>query len=127
MTEIALYLWQLPQNFLGLAFLLWGWLSGGIVQRDGRDGIDYIFIDGMRGGISLGRYIIANPMYIWEPLILKHEWGHTRQSLMLGPLYLLAVGLPSLLWAAWWHPGCGRGYYDFYTERWANELGGVNL
>lgn len=31
--------------------------------------------------------------------MLVHEYGHTVQSLILGPLYLPVVGLPSLLWA----------------------------
>ena len=55
----------------------------------------------------------------------KHEWGHTRQSRMLGPLYLIVIGLPSLLWAAWWNPGRKAGYFDFYTEKWADRLGGI--
>ena len=30
--------------------------------------------------------------------ILVHEYGHTIQSLILGPLYLIVIGIPSLLW-----------------------------
>lgn len=59
---------------------------------------------------------------------VKHEYGHTRQSKMLGPLYLLVIGLPSIIWA-----GCfdkyreknNVSYYSFYTESWADKLGGV--
>jgi hypothetical protein len=47
---------------------------------------------------------------------------------MLGPLYLLVIGLPSLLWA-WlgdnYREKHGVSYYDFYTEKWANKLGGA--
>lgn len=59
--------------------------------------------------------------------LLVHEYGHTVQSLILGPLYLPAVGLPSLLWAQL--PFCQRrwrgtvSYFSFYTERSANRLG----
>lgn len=60
--------------------------------------------------------------------LLVHEYGHTVQSLILGPLYLLVIGLPSALWAA--SPGLARrrrrdrrSYFSFYTERWANKLG----
>ena len=60
---------------------------------------------------------------------IKHEYGHTLQSKILGPLYLFVIGLPSLIWA-----GCFEdyrkenkiSYYDFYTEKWADKLGGVN-
>lgn len=29
--------------------------------------------------------------------LLVHEYGHTIQSLMLGPLYLAIIGIPSTL------------------------------
>lgn len=58
--------------------------------------------------------------------ILKHEIGHTKQSLYLGPLYLIVIGLPSIVWAfiqSRWMKDCD--YYSFYTEKWANRLGGI--
>jgi hypothetical protein len=55
-----------------------------------------------------------------------HELGHCRQSQILGWLYLPVIGLPSLLWAAWWNEGRKRSYYSFYTERWADRLGNVH-
>lgn len=41
-------------------------------------------------------------------------------------LYLIVIGLPSLLWA-WLGDSIapGKSYYWFYTERWADRLGGV--
>ena len=60
--------------------------------------------------------------------IKVHEYGHTIQSVLLGPLFLPVIGLPSLLWANL--PACARyrrnrgiSYYSFYTEAWANRLG----
>ena len=59
--------------------------------------------------------------------LLVHEYGHTVQSLLLGPLYLPLVGLPSVLWAQL--PLCQRkwrgnvSYFSFVTERTANFLG----
>ena len=60
--------------------------------------------------------------------VLVHEYGHTVQSLILGPLFLPVIALPSLLWAGlpsaqrwrWKHK---FSYYQFYTENWANRLG----
>lgn len=59
--------------------------------------------------------------------MLVHEYGHTVQSLILGPLYLPVVGLPSLLWAQL--PACQRrwrgnlSYFSFLPEKTANSLG----
>ena len=57
-----------------------------------------------------------------------HEYGHTRDSRMFGPLYLIVIGLPSIIWA--WMYGTiikptQNGYYKFYTEKRADRLGGV--
>lgn len=54
-----------------------------------------------------------------------HEYGHSIQSLFLGPFYLLFIGIPSLVWAGFpplarqWREG-ERGYYTFFTERFAD-------
>lgn len=59
--------------------------------------------------------------------MLVHEYGHTVQSLILGPLYLPVVGLPSTLWAHL--PSCQKkwrgkvSYFSFFTEKNANFLG----
>ncbi len=60
--------------------------------------------------------------------LLVHEYGHTVQSLILGPLYLLLMGIPSTLWG--FLPSCQKrrrqqqvSYFSFFTERWANVLG----
>jgi hypothetical protein len=124
MKDILLYVWQLPQNLLGLLLLA-------IVRPE--DIYDYegeklcYSYKRMRGGISLGKYIIVRSVFRgMNDQTEKHELGHAIQSRMLGPLYLIVIGLPSLLWAAWWNEGRNRSYYSFYTERWADYLGGVN-
>ena len=60
--------------------------------------------------------------------LLLHEYGHTVQSLMLGPLYLPFIALPSALWCSL--PWCKRkreregiSYYSFFPEKWADRLG----
>lgn len=79
----------------------------------------------MRGGISLGHYAFLS-LYQCTGMTINHELGHCRQSMMLGPLYLLVIGLPSIIWA-WLGDRIApdRSYYWFYTERWADRLGGV--
>lgn len=121
--DIILYLWQLPQNLAGLLLVLV--LKPEDSYQFNRARLYYA--TRMRGGISLGRYIIVrSAMRDYTGRTEWHEYGHSRQSMFLGPLYLLVIGLPSLLWAAVWQPGHGSSYYDFYTEKWADKLGGVD-
>ena len=61
--------------------------------------------------------------------IASHEYGHTLQSLLLGPRYLIMVGAPSFIWCR--HYGKHRGeyaargisYYSRYPEKQATALG----
>ena len=60
--------------------------------------------------------------------LLVHEYGHTIQSCILGPLYLPVIGIPSFCWANTPHFERNRRmgryrYSDFYPEKWANYLG----
>lgn len=119
-TDTLFYLWELPQNLVGLAVTT----VMGRGKKEPYRNARVLRTKKMRGGISLGRYLIVNDIPS-NPDLAQHEWGHTRQSRMLGPLYLPVIALPSLLWAAWWNPRRKRGYYTFYTERWADRLAGI--
>ena len=60
--------------------------------------------------------------------LLVHEYGHTIQSLLLGPLYFIIIGIPSTLWGflpllAKKRKEEGLSYFSFFTEKWANGLG----
>ncbi len=81
-----------------------------------------------RGSVSLGRYIFLSESANAQHDLLIHEYGHTIQSLILGPLYLAVVGIPSLLWAgmpafARYRKQRGVDYDSVYPENWANALG----
>lgn len=121
--DILLFVWQLPQNLLGLLlrFIYDGYDTDHvthIVRRSTK----------MRGGISLGRYVIINQ---WaEETTALHEYGHCRQSMLLGWLYLPIIGLPSIIWAGMHQLECISkrwSYYSFFTERWADRLGGLEV
>ena len=125
-------LWELPQCLLG--FILFQVYSVGCHCMEAPYGdVRILYSERMRGGISLGRFIILPWKYRYNSFsyvrdAISHEYGHTRQSLRLGWLYLVVIGLPSLLWA-WAHSTFKRlqevDYYSFYTEAWADRLGGV--
>lgn len=94
-----------------------------------------------KSSVSLGMFIfVTDEPYFYEKLkseytkqelssrLLVHEYGHTIQSLILGPLYLIIMGIPSTLWG--FLPWCNKNrrennvsYFSFFTESWANTLG----
>lgn len=124
----AMWVWQAPQNALGLALTGLALLGGGRTLVS--DGTARVTMAMWRGSVSLGRYIVLSKAAVLgegRERTLLHEMGHQVQSLILGPLYLPAVGLPSLAWASLRRLGLFRdfGYYDFYTERWANDIAGL--
>lgn len=118
--EIMLWIWQAPQNIVGLVFRLIYGRPNAIFR-----GVPVVVSSRFPGGISLGRTIVVKRSYFDNPNMWEHEYGHTRQSLYLGPLYLFVVGIPSLLWACWYRKHKRGSYYAFYTEKWADRLGGV--
>lgn len=119
--EILLYIWQLPQNLLGL-------LLRAINKGNDSEYEDAIVrrSTSMSGGISLGKYIVISQ---WSTKkIIMHEYGHCKQSKYLGWLYLPVIGLLSISWAGLHRLKCVANkwsYYDFPTEKWADKLGGV--
>lgn len=120
-ARILLWVWQLPQNIIGWVTLKC--MSDRLHSRYGE--IWYWYKKGFPGGVTLGEYIFVGTK---AKRTVMHEYGHVRQSRMLGPLYLLVIGLPSLIWAALYGPvvrPTTDGYHRFYTERWADRLGGI--
>lgn len=75
-----------------------------------------------RFGVSLGNFIIVARGS--ESNTIRHEWGHQRQSLYLGWLYLVVIGLPSVI-GNLLNRVIKFDYYRQPWERWADELGGV--
>lgn len=77
----------------------------------------------MNGGVSLGNYIFLSENSGLKEPVYDHEFGHCIQSRILGPLYLPTVGLCSGLHCMFHNSA--NNYYDFWTEKWANKLGGI--
>lgn len=126
--------WGFPQTFLGFILFLLNikrthyFYHGAIVTE----------IPG-RGSVSLGLFVFIGTVLPTDKRkknripdnemgkrVLVHEYGHTIQSLILGPLYLLVIGIPSAVWCAFTFDLVKEpkwSYYRFYTESWANHLG----
>ncbi len=122
---LLLYFHQLPQTLLGfvLALIYRGTEK---LEEKGKCLVIVRRSVTMRGGISLGQWVFVNQFA--GSKTVNHELGHCIQSQYLGWFYLLVIGLPSIVWAMLYDIPAIRkrwSYYDFYTERWADSLGGV--
>jgi hypothetical protein len=128
-------IWELPQNLCGIAVFLVLRLADGVraTARDGR----FLYVQTRGLAVSLGWFVF------WVAWLgpggdgarernRRHEYGHTVQSRIFGPLYLVLIGLPSaaravyarLYFAA--HKRPWNGYYRGYPENWADRLGGIS-
>lgn len=119
------WLWQFPQNMLALC--IEGILCQAAYREGKADGNTIIVNIVLPSAMSLGDYLFVNPMSSQKSI--QHECGHSKQSDILGPLYLIVIGIPSLLHNMA-HYLCSKigikwNYYSFYTESWANKLVGI--
>lgn len=123
LISFLMYLHQLPQNLLGFALYLY-YQGYEKMRQVGYNDVVVVKSPKMRGGISLGQYVIVSRDANLETIY--HNLGHCKQSQILGWLFLIVIELPSIIWDALYDIPKIRerwSYYDFYTERWANELG----
>jgi hypothetical protein len=121
--------WELPQNMAGVVLCLI--VRNRILKRDVYYAHMFFAVEGF--GISLGRFVFYmdfGPAGAKQTRMnMAHEYGHSIQSMMLGPMYLPLAGVPSILRSLYsnYHFRKTRqrwkGYFQGYPERWANRLG----
>lgn len=120
---IILFIWQLPQNIVALVMMPF---LGKLRLISYRQFCFAFEGSKMLGGISLGCFAFLSPRSALSPQTIAHEQlGHTVDSKIMGPLYLIIIGIPSVL-HAWLHKDCPC-YYHFFTERLANFHAGLTL
>ena len=78
-----------------------------------------------RGSMGVGMFLFLG---CDDPEVRVHEYGHAVQSMILGPLFLPVMGLPSMLWCNLpvfqrLRKEKGVSYYAFYPEKNANFCG----
>jgi len=126
-------IWGFPQTALGCAVRLahrhrphFRYHGAIVTSWDNAKGMSlgpFIFLNGPRS--AAGRGDFAKTV---DQDLLAHEYGHCIQSLILGPLYLPLVGIPSVLWSNLprferYRQNKRVSYYDFLPERSATRLG----
>ncbi len=117
------------QNIVGLVVFIWyrkerhEKFFEGIVTFVDADNLSW-------GGISLGCFIFINAKREVNTInkTIVHEYGHTIQSALLGPLYFLVIGLPSFIWCnssrfKKMRQDKNISYFSKFPENWANKLG----
>jgi hypothetical protein len=119
-------LWELPQVLLALIF--YAILKKRVTRTLGHKDSKVYFVKDFPGGISFSFIIFLNDIDLNNLRAIKHEYGHTIQSLWLGWFYLIIVGAPSIIRASIWNHYKleEKKYYEGFPENWADSLGGVN-
>ena len=104
------FTWELPQTLFALVLMVFLKTT----PLDHKKRIRRVHSNSYLTCFSLGEFIFFRWKDIgawdWEET-QRHELGHSVQSRILGPLYLLLVGLPSVIWNA-------MSRMDNMTGRW---------
>jgi len=112
LLEIA---WTLPQCFIGYLLATYYWITGQLVNVEDykRAQVFYVkkFVNGYNG-ISLGFFII----YLTTATNVRHEYGHYKQSLILGWFYIPIVLINYII-------QFNTPHKDRWIERWAERIG----
>lgn len=120
--------WGFSVNFIGaVAYFICVY-----IKKYDHDKVGYshiVYLPWNQGGLSLGTFIFMkkdHPNKKWTYNTRIHEYGHTWQCLLLGPLYWLVVALPSAVWCNFFEGYRKKhnvSYYKLYCESWANNWG----
>ena len=113
--------WGLPQTLVGFLLFLCNCRGEHCFHR----GCIHTTWPDDLSGVSLGLFIFTGEGCIDD--MRDHEFGHSVQSLILGPFYLFVIGIPSLIWNRKWvrnlkRNGRAKNYFSFFTEHWAESI-----
>jgi hypothetical protein len=117
--------WELPQILSAL--ILYAIMKKRIIQAIDYKDSKIFFVRDFPGGISLSFIIFLNDIDLNNLRAIKHEYGHTIQSLFLGWFYLFIVGVPSIIRSSIWNHYKleEKKYYECFPENWADSLGNI--
>lgn len=120
-----LMIWQLPQVIVGLVGLAIFRNCSTYINEDA--GIKVWNVN--KGTLCGGACFSSGPIIFTSPWsgenTFRHETGHSKQSLFFGPLFLLVVGVPSII--LFWYRRLNHKSMDWYYDHWpensAEKLG----
>ena len=127
LLDFVNWTWCFPQTLVGFIVKC---VTKGKKRKVDIGGKTYTVYDcKLKGGsVSLGKYILLGEGHTYSLDTIKHEYGHYRDSLRFGWLYLFVIGIPSFCWCQYYKKNNKKiqiAYYDIWTERRADKLGSV--
>lgn len=127
--SVLLSIWQLPQVVIAAIVMLFAmifakkkafipFVNGKLTVWELRLNLDW----NAPFCFTLGPFVIT-PFRVKDETLL-HESGHSIQSIYLGPLYLLVVGIPSALLVSTKRilKKDAEWYHSKYPEKWSDKL-----
>lgn len=125
---IVQWTWGLPVNIVGgIAYLI---CTKILKRKHSKFGYaNIVYLPWKSGGLSMGLFIFMKDregVNNWTYNTRIHEYGHTWQCLLLGPLYYIVIALPSVIWCTFFGKFREKhniSYYKLYCEGWANNWG----
>jgi hypothetical protein len=139
LIKLILFIWQAPQKLLGFILIkLTNAEYRHIKTETGKCIYYWYYVRDTKfkqfiSGVSLANIILISTD---NETTIKHEHGHSIQSLYMGWLYLPVIGIYSALfcnmWQRWFHKDWNRydRHYWYYItrwcEKWADKLGKVD-
>jgi len=123
---ISRWTWELPQTVIGKGYSHIRNMTGNVDDVSYYGGATLVNKNdnsGWRWGLTLGPYInsknvVANP---YKDGLFRHEFGHTLQSRLVGPLYLTHVGIPSFIGSGLENLGLNDHNKEWYETQ-ANRM-----
>ena len=123
---ISRWTWELPQTVLGKGYSHIRNMTGNVDDVSYYGGATLVNKNdnsGWRWGLTLGPYInsknvVADP---YTDDLFRHEFGHTLQSRLVGPLYLTHVGIPSFIGSGLENLGLNDHNREWYETQ-ANRM-----
>ena len=128
-VKILLVIWQLPQLLIGLIMLAIFHNKTVYTNSENKVSVWNVNTHHAFGNacFSLGPIIFTCNNKVEEDTI-KHETGHSLQSIRLSWLYLIVIPIPSI--CLFWYRRIMKKdmnfYYGHFPENWAEKLGQTN-
>ena len=113
---ISRFSWELPQTTLGfLLAMILNWTHR-IDRVSHLFGSTLLKLNGIFGGMCLSPFIVADERVEGRANnhLFQHEFGHVLQSRIWGPLFLIRIGLPSLISAM-------KNNYQKHMAQWPEQ------
>ena len=117
--NFLLIIYQLPQVLTGVIGLII--FRNFEVWTNERTGVWVIKVD--KGWLFGGACFSSGPFVFVAPSCdtdtLRHETGHSKQSIMFGPLFHIIVSIPSVI--RFWVRRFGKKSKDWYLSGWPEK------